>query len=37
MVSPDKFAITDVGVRTLHCGDLSVASIRASLLTLMAD
>ena len=37
MVSPDKFAITDVGVRTLHCGDLSVESIRASLLTLMAD
>ena len=37
MVSPDTFAITDVGVRTLHCGDLSVESIRASLLTLMAD
>ena len=37
MVSTDKYAITDVGVRTLHCGDLSVESIRASLLTLMAD
>jgi hypothetical protein len=37
MVSPDTFAITDVGVRTLHCGDLSVESIRASLLTLMSD
>ena len=37
MVSPDKYAITDVGVRTLHCGDLSAEAIRASLQTLMAD
>jgi len=37
MVSTDKYAITDVGVRTLHCDDLSVESIHASLLTLMAD
>ena len=37
MVSPDKYAITDVGVRTLYCDDLSVESIRASLLTLLAD
>ena len=37
MVSTDKYAITDVGVRTLRCDDLSVESIHASLLTLMAD
>ena len=37
MVSPDKYAITDVGVRTLHSGDLSVESICASLVTLLAD
>ena len=37
MVSPDKYAITDVGVRTLHCDDLSVDSICASLVTLLAD
>ena len=37
MVSQDKYAITDVGVRTLHCGDLSAEAIRASLLKMMAD
>jgi hypothetical protein len=36
-VSTDRYAITDVGVRTLHCDDLSVESIRASLLALLAD
>jgi len=37
MVSTDKYAITDVGVRTLYCNDLSVESIHAKLLTLLAD
>ena len=37
MVSTDKYAITDVGVRTLHCDNLSVDSIRASLATLVSD
>ena len=37
MVATDQYAITDVGVRTLHCNDLSVESIHASLLTLLAD
>jgi hypothetical protein len=36
-VSADKYAITDVGVRTMHCDDLSVESIRGSLMTLLAD
>jgi hypothetical protein len=31
IVSPDSYTITEVGVRTLHYGDLSVDSIRASL------
>ena len=37
MVSTDGYAITDVGVRTLHCNDLSVESIRTSLQTLLAN
>ena len=37
MVASDKYTITDVGVRTLRCDDLSVESIRASLQTLLAD
>jgi hypothetical protein len=37
MVSADKYAITDVGVRTLRSNDLSIESIQASLRTLLAD
>jgi DNA-binding NarL/FixJ family response regulator len=37
MVSTDGYDITDVGVRTLHCDDLTADSIRASLQTLLAD
>ena len=37
MVSTDKYAITDVGVRTLRSDDLSVESIRASLATLVSE
>src|SRR6185503_16504821 len=36
MVSTDKYAITDVGVRTMHCHDLTADSIRSSLQTLLA-
>ena len=37
MLSNDKYAIADVGVRILHCGDLSVESIRTSLLKILSD
>src|SRR4051812_29406911 len=37
MVAPDGYAITDVGIRTLHCDDLTVESIRTSLQTLLTD
>ena len=37
MVSTDGYAITDVGIRTLHCSDLSIESIRTSLQTLLAN
>ena len=36
MLSTKGYAITDVGVRTLHCDDLSVESIRASLQALLS-
>ena len=37
MVSTDGYAITDVGIRTMHCHDLTADSIRSSLQTLLAD
>jgi len=37
MVSTDGYAITDVGIRTMHCADLTAESIRSSLQTLLAD
>jgi hypothetical protein len=37
MVSANQYAITDVGVRTMHSNDLSVEAIRGSLMTLLAD
>ena len=37
IVSTDRYAIADVGIRTLSCDDLSVESIRASLLMLLGD
>ena len=37
IVSTDHYAIADVGVRTLHCADLTMASIRSSLATLLEE
>jgi hypothetical protein len=37
MVSTDGYAITDVGIRTMHCDDLSAESIRSSLQSLLGD
>jgi len=37
MLSNDKYAIADVGVRILQCDDLSVESIRTSLLKILSD
>jgi AmiR/NasT family two-component response regulator len=37
MVSTGGYAITDVGIRTMHCHDLSAESIRSSLQSLLAD
>ena len=37
IVSTDHYAISDVGVRTLHCNDLTIASIRSSLATLLEE
>src|SRR5262245_30775142 len=37
MLSNDKYAIADVGVRVLQYGDLSVESIRTSLLKVLSD
>ena len=37
MLSNDKFAVADVGVRLLQCDDLSVESIRTSLLKILSD
>ncbi|GAC1453794.1 MAG: hypothetical protein PVSMB1_02540 [Gemmatimonadaceae bacterium] len=37
IVSTDHYAIADVGVRTMHCDDLTVESVRASLQTLLEE
>jgi DNA-binding NarL/FixJ family response regulator len=37
IVSTDNYSIADVGTRTLHCRDLTIDSIRGSLLTLLAE
>ena len=37
MVSTGGYAITDVGIRTMHCNDLSAESIRSSLQSLLGD
>ena len=37
IVSTDHYAISDVGVRTLHCDDLSNSSILSSLATLLEE
>ena len=37
MVSTGGYAITDVGIRTMHCDDLSAESIRSSLQSLLGD
>ena len=37
IVSTDHYAISDVGVRTLHCNDLTIASIRSSLTALLEE
>jgi len=36
-VSTNGYAITDVGIRTVHCDELTVDSIRASLQALLTD
>jgi len=36
MLSNDRYAIADVGVRILRCEDLTVESIRTSLLNLLS-
>jgi chemotaxis response regulator CheB len=37
IVSPDHFTISDVGSRTRHCSDLSMESIRASVVESLAQ